>query len=89
MASSGLIKVYKGKVLEPIFKRRKELGFNETKHQCDSFLKKNAQVDMSCIVMDYEQIMELILVSQVYGDKIGLDLHFPPSELDEMIDLNI
>ena len=85
-ASKAQIRTYKGRILEPIFKRHQELGYPETKEQVDTFLKSRVKINMSCIEMSSDEIQELILQSQLYGDTIGLNLDYPKDALDDMLD---
>ena len=57
-----------------------------TKEQVDSLLKNRINLDKSKVQMSTAELQELIEWSIVFGYEIGIELSYPPDELDGMLD---
>lgn len=69
------IRFYKGYLLQQVHNELRKNNAYSLK-EVDALLKYHAQVLKSCSKMDYFEIMELIVWTFIFGDKIGLNLDF-------------
>ena len=90
-ATNKQIIFYVSKVVEPIRDRLNEdnrkagLDADWSNEKVDTFLKHIAQTDKSKIEMSREEMGELIINGFEFGTQLGLDLDYPKSELDDML----
>ena len=87
MASSKLITFYISQIVLPIQAKLSADGLDLTKEQVDSLLKNRINLDKSKVKMSTAELQELIEWSIVFGYEIGLELGYPPDELDSKLDL--
>ncbi len=89
-ASSKLIKFYKGIIVAQVQKKMVQDGALVSAEEVDTLLKKYADYDFtSTKEMTMEQLQELVEWSFQFAKTIGLEIDYPPDELDNEIDLNI
>lgn len=86
--SKAQVVFYKAKVVEVIYKHLKGTDQELTKAEIDQEIKENAGFIGSTKDATTEEMSNLIAWAFVYSDQYGLNLDYPPDELDDQINFN-
>lgn len=89
-ATKPQIKAYKTSI-HKTWLRCKELGLSMTKKQIDEEVKINAGFPYKSTTDERattEDLINLTIWADIYGDQYGLNNNFPEDELDKQIKLN-
>lgn len=86
MASSQLIKLYKGVFLVQIHDKLIHDGIYTPMDELDTLLKENSGINKSCLEMSNLELQEHIEMCFEFASKIGLKLDYRDCEQDKLID---